>query len=161
MNSGHLRPDLFLDASQRRPGTVLRGFHIENLSPDRCLPWRDSLVGPDNRQSFSQKRIAPESTYGPASAYINPATSGIIRGQGAAGWFGWWENANAEQLVQDWLDAPDPVRQKQLAQELAKLAMDELPFIPVGQWFGKTAYRKSITGVMQGAAPYPWNVRPA
>lgn len=100
-------------------------------------------------------------TYGPASAYNTPATSGIIRGQGAAGWFGWWDNAKAEQLVQDWLEAADPARQKMLAQELSRLAMDEVPFVPVGQWFGKTAYRKSITGVMQGAAPYPWNVRPA
>jgi peptide/nickel transport system substrate-binding protein len=39
--------------------------------------------------------------------------------------------------------------------------MDELPYVTLGQWFGKTAYRKSITGVMQGLAPYPWNVRPA
>ncbi len=100
-------------------------------------------------------------TYGPSSAYINPAASGIIRGQGLAGWFGWWDSPKAEQLVQDWLAAPDAARQKALAQELARFAMDELPYINVGQWFGKTAYRKSITGVLQGAAPYPWNVRPA
>lgn len=99
-------------------------------------------------------------TYGPSSAYISPATSGIIRGQGLAGWFGWWESGKAEQLIQDWLEAPDAGRQKALAAELSRLAMDELPYINVGQWFGKTAYRKSITGVMQGAAPYPWNVRP-
>ena len=48
-----------------------------------------------------------------------------------------------------------------LATELARLAMDELPYVTLGQWYGKTAYRKSITGVMQGLAPYPWNVKPA
>jgi peptide/nickel transport system substrate-binding protein len=100
-------------------------------------------------------------TFGPATAYANPAISALVRGQGAAGWFGWWENAKSEQLVQDWLDAPDPARQKQLAQELARLAMSEVATIPVGQWYGKTAFRNSITGVLPGAAPYPWNVRPA
>lgn len=100
-------------------------------------------------------------TFGPSLGYSNPATSGIIRGQGGDGWYGWWENAKAEQLVQGWLDAPDAARQKAIATELSHLAMEELPFIGLGQWYGKTAYRKSITGVLQGLAPYPWNVRPA
>ena len=133
------------------------GMNVELVETD----WGTVIQRRASRETVDKGGWSAFHTYGPASAYINPATSGIIRGQGTAGWFGWWENTSAEQLVQDWLDAPDPARQKQLAQELAKLAMDELPFIPVGQWFGKTAYRKSITGVMQGAAPYPWNVRPA
>jgi peptide/nickel transport system substrate-binding protein len=100
-------------------------------------------------------------TFGPSLGYSNPATSGIIRGQGLAGWYGWWDNAKAEQLAQDWLDAPDAARQKAIATELSRFAMEELPYVGLGQWFGKTAYRKSITGVLQGLAPYPWNVRPA
>jgi peptide/nickel transport system substrate-binding protein len=39
--------------------------------------------------------------------------------------------------------------------------MREVATIPLGLSFGKTAFRKSITGVLQGVAPYPWNVRPA
>ena len=133
------------------------GMNVELVETD----WGTVIQRRASRETVDKGGWSAFHTYGPASAYINPATSGIIRGQGGAGWFGWWESGKAEQLVQDWLDAPDPARQKVLAQELATLAMDELPFIPVGQWFGKTAYRKSITGVMQGAAPYPWNVRPA
>jgi peptide/nickel transport system substrate-binding protein len=100
-------------------------------------------------------------TFGPSYGYSSPATSGIIRGQGLSGWYGWWENAKAEQLTQSWLDAPDATARKTIATELSRLAMDELPYISLGQWFGKTAYRKTITGVMQGFAPYPWNVKPA
>jgi peptide/nickel transport system substrate-binding protein len=100
-------------------------------------------------------------TFGPSYGYSSPATSGIIRGQGLSGWYGWWENAKAEQLVQSWLDAPDATTRTTLATELSRLAMDELPYVSLGQWFGKTAYRKTITGVMQGFAPYPWNVKPA
>jgi peptide/nickel transport system substrate-binding protein len=100
-------------------------------------------------------------TFGPSFGYSSPATNGIIRGQGTAGWFGWWESAKAEQLVQDWLDAPDAARQKALAAELSRYAMEELPYVGLGQWFGRTAYRKTITGVLQGLAPYPWSVKPA
>ena len=39
--------------------------------------------------------------------------------------------------------------------------MTDVAAVMVGQWYGKTAYRKSITGVLQGVSPYPWNVRPA
>ena len=38
--------------------------------------------------------------------------------------------------------------------------MEELPYVGLGQWFGRTAYRKTITGVLQGLAPYPWSVKP-
>ena len=133
------------------------GMNVELAETD----WGTVIQRRGSREPVEKGGWSIFHTYGPASAYASPAISGIIRGQGAAGWFGWWENAKAEQLTQDWLDAADPARQKALAQELATLAMDEVPFIPVGQWFGKTAYRKSITGVMQGAAPYAWNVRPA
>ncbi len=133
------------------------GMNVELVETD----WGTVIQRRSSREAVEKGGWSAFHTYGPASAYNSPATSGIIRGQGAAGWFGWWDSPKAEGMVQDWLDAPDPARQKMIAQELARYAMDEVPFVPVGQWFGKTAYRKSITGVMQGAAPYSWNVRPA
>ena len=47
------------------------------------------------------------------------------------------------------------------AKALSHVAMTDVATIPVGQWYGKTAFRRSITGVLQGVSPYPWNVRPA
>jgi peptide/nickel transport system substrate-binding protein len=133
------------------------GMNVELVETD----WGTVVQRRSNRETVDKGGWSIFCTFGPSSGYINPATSGIIRGLGLAGWYGWWESAKAEQLVQDWLDAPDAVRQKIIATELARFAMNELPYVTLGQWFGKTAYRKSITGVMQGLAPYPWNVRPA
>jgi peptide/nickel transport system substrate-binding protein len=39
--------------------------------------------------------------------------------------------------------------------------MADVAIVPLGQWQGRTAYRRSITGVKPGGAPYPWGVRPA
>jgi peptide/nickel transport system substrate-binding protein len=101
-------------------------------------------------------------TYGSSGAYSTPATSTLVRGQGKnGGWFGWWESAKAEELTQQWLTAPDAESQKAAAQELSRLAMSEVATVPLGINYTKTAYRSSITGVLQGVAPYPWNVRPA
>ena len=35
----------------------------------------------------------------PSTVCAHPAASPIVRGQGQAGWFGWWENARAEDLA--------------------------------------------------------------
>ena len=100
-------------------------------------------------------------TYGSSGGYSSPATSALVRGQGKAGWFGWWSSDKAEELTQDWLAAPDEASQKRIASELARLAMSDVATIPLGISFSKTAYRSNITGILQGVAPYPWNVRPA
>ena len=38
----------------------------------------------------------------PATLCANPGSSYLVRGQGAAGWFGWWANAHAEELAGAW-----------------------------------------------------------
>jgi peptide/nickel transport system substrate-binding protein len=97
----------------------------------------------------------------PATLCANPGSSPLVRGQGPAGWFGWWANARAEELANAWAYAPDRASQLQSAKELGHLAMLEVPTIPLGQPYERTAFRKSITGILPGARAYPWNVRRA
>jgi peptide/nickel transport system substrate-binding protein len=100
-------------------------------------------------------------TYGSSLAYLNPAVSSLVKGSGRTGWFGWYENPHMQELVQAWMDAPDAERQKSIANEINKLAQDDVATIPLGQFFIRTAYRKSITGLAKGSMPYPWGVRPS
>ena len=100
-------------------------------------------------------------TFGSAPAYANPAVSALVRGQGAAGWYGWWSSPHAEELVGEWLAATDPAAQARLARQIGDLALEEVATVPLGRFFVKTAFRSSITGVLQGTSPFPWNVRPA
>jgi len=98
-------------------------------------------------------------TTGGASAWSNPAKSFLVRGQGTRGWFGWWKNDRAEELAEAWVFEENPDRQKALAQELGHLALEDVSFLPLGQFVIRTAFRKDITGILQGSAPYPWSVR--
>jgi peptide/nickel transport system substrate-binding protein len=100
-------------------------------------------------------------TSGSATNLATPATSVLVRGSGPDGWFGGWSDQQAVDLTQAWLDAPDQAERKRLASALAVLAMSQVATIPLGQFFDKTAFRRSITGVPQGVSPYPWGVRPA
>ena len=97
----------------------------------------------------------------PATLCANPASSFLVRGQGEAGWFGWWASARAEQLANAWAFANDQASQHSIAMELGHLAMADAGTVPLGQSFERTAFRTSITGILPGARPYPWNVRRA
>jgi len=77
-----------------------------------------------------------------------------------ASWFGWWRNPAAENLSQQWLDAPDEAGRQSAGRSLGQLAMTDVATVPLGQWFGRTAFRRSITGVLPGPSSYFWNVRP-
>ena len=83
----------------------------------------------------------------------------MITGRGPKGWFGWWDNAEARDLTVKWLAAPDAAGQEKAAKALSHVAMTDVATVPVGQWYGKTAFRRSISGVLQGVSPYPSNVR--
>ena len=100
-------------------------------------------------------------TFGSSASFSSPATHTLITGRGKKGWFGWWDNAEARSLTEQWLTAPDAAGQDKAAKALSHVAMTDVGATLVGQWYGKTAFRRSITGVLQGVSPYPWNVRPA
>jgi peptide/nickel transport system substrate-binding protein len=42
---------------------------------------------------------------------------------------------------------------------MQEAAFAELPYIPLGQFFQPTAYRRSITGMLKGPTVF-WNLRP-
>ena len=84
----------------------------------------------------------------------------LVKGPGATGWFGWYGSPVMQERIQAWFDAPDAARQKALADEINKLAQDDVATIPLGQFRIRSAWRRSITGLAQGSMPYPWGVRP-
>jgi peptide/nickel transport system substrate-binding protein len=100
-------------------------------------------------------------TTGSSPGYSNPAVSTLVRGQGEKGWFGWWNSPKAEAMVQEWLDAADPADRERLAKAIGDLALEEVATIPLGMFYVRTAYRSNLTGMLEGPAPYPWNLRPA
>ncbi len=100
-------------------------------------------------------------TTGSSPGYANPAVSALVRGQGAAGWFGWWNSPEVEGLVGEWIDAPDEAARRQLAEQVGDLALTDVATVPLGMFYTRTAYRKGLTGMLDGPSPYPWGLRPA
>jgi peptide/nickel transport system substrate-binding protein len=92
---------------------------------------------------------------------INPVGHVFLRGLGKTGGMpGWPDAPRIEELRQQWLDAPDLAAQQRIAVQLQLQALQDVPYVPLGQVFQATAYRNSIADVLDGFVIF-WNVRRA
>ena len=125
----------------------------------RDSDWGTVIQRRGSREAVEKGGWSIFHTTGPAIGWGNPAMSLLVRGQGTRGWFGWWDNPRAEQLAEEWLFAPDDASRAKAAGTLGRLALQEVATVPLGQFNITTAYRKSLTGMLQGSAPYPWGLK--
>ena len=90
---------------------------------------------------------------------LNPVVTAPFRAQGAAGWFGWYDNPKVQQLTQEWLDAKDEDSRKKIAATIQVENYRQAPTITLGQFQIPTAYNKNLTGKLEYTGPVFWNVR--
>jgi peptide/nickel transport system substrate-binding protein len=90
---------------------------------------------------------------------INPAVHFGVSGAGAGAWFGWPDVPSLEKLTTDWVRASDQAKRKQIADEIQKAALGEVTYVPWGEWFQPTAFRKEVEGILKFVAPVFWNVK--
>jgi peptide/nickel transport system substrate-binding protein len=89
----------------------------------------------------------------------DPAVNTSLRANGkASGRPGVLDSPKIEALRDAWLAAPDLTEQKRLAREIQLRAFEDVPYIPIGQSFAPTAYRKELSGLLSGY-PLFWSVR--
>jgi peptide/nickel transport system substrate-binding protein len=95
-----------------------------------------------------------------AADVLNPVVSVSVGGRGTkGGWFGWAEDATVEKLRDAFARASSPDEQKKIAADVQKRVLDEVIYIPLGQYLAPSAWRKSLTGVLDGpATPVFWNI---
>jgi len=91
---------------------------------------------------------------------MTPGVNQALRGTGDRAWFGWPTLPRLEELRGQWFDAPDLDAQKKLAREIQAEALREAPYLPLGQYFQATAYRRGISGMLRGL-PLFWNIHKA
>lgn len=89
-----------------------------------------------------------------------PGGNQALRGTGERAWFGWPTMPRMEELRAQWFDAPDLAAQQAQARLIQAEAMREAPYLPLGQFFQATAYRRGIAGMLKGL-PLFWNIHKA
>jgi peptide/nickel transport system substrate-binding protein len=91
---------------------------------------------------------------------MNPIANASIGGRGTkGGWFGWAESPKIEELKDKYARSSSPEEQKKIAAEIQKEAYEQVIYVPLGQYLAPSAWRKSLTGVLDGpATPVFWNI---
>ena len=90
--------------------------------------------------------------------HMNPVGHVFLRGNGKDASVGWPTAPRLEELRAQWLQAPDAAGQKKIAEAMQLQAFQDVPYIPLGQYFVPTAYQSSMSGIISGN-PVFWNVK--
>jgi peptide/nickel transport system substrate-binding protein len=95
-----------------------------------------------------------------AADVVNPIASLPVSGKGKnGGWFGWPEDAKMEEMRDAYARSTSPDEQKKIAADIQARVYEQVIYIPLGQYMAPAAWRKSLSGVLDGpATPVFWNI---
>ncbi|CAH2604102.1 ABC transporter substrate-binding protein [Rhodovastum atsumiense] len=88
-----------------------------------------------------------------------PANHAPLRGTGRHGWFGWPTSPRIEALRDAWFDAPHQMARLEICERIQMQVWEEVPYLPLGQWFKPTALRSDLVDVVEAPFPLFWGVR--
>jgi len=89
----------------------------------------------------------------------NPYGNPWIRADGLAAFPGWPTSPRIEALRAAWLDAGSLDEQRRICTELQMQLWQDVPYIPMGEYWQSTAYRKDLLDVMPGCFAVFYGVR--
>jgi peptide/nickel transport system substrate-binding protein len=73
-------------------------------------------------------------------------------------WYGWGCDPRIVELNKKWALETDAEKRKALTDEIQRLHMENVSYIPLGQYQSVIAYRKELKGILPGPALFDWNV---
>ena len=91
----------------------------------------------------------------------NPYGNYWIRADGPAAWLGWPTSPRIEALRAAWLYAASLDEQRRICTELQLQLWQDVPYIPMGEYYQSSAYRKDLLDVLPGCFAVFWGIRRA
>jgi peptide/nickel transport system substrate-binding protein len=123
------------------------------------MDWSTSLIARASKEPPDKGGWNLLHTWWEAADVMNPAVHFGVSGAGLDAWFGWPDIPQLEKLVTDWVRATDEAKQRRLADEVQRVALDEVTYVPWGEWVQPTAFRKNVRDIVKFGAPLFWNVK--
>ena len=84
------------------------------------------------------------------TANTNPYGNILIRADGLTAYDGWPTSQRIEALRAAWLEAGDVGEQRRICTELQMQLWQDVPYIPMGEYWQATAHRKDLLDVQPG-----------
>jgi peptide/nickel transport system substrate-binding protein len=133
------------------------GLNVEVVSAD----WGTVVTRRASKKPIDEGGWSIFGTGTVGADMLDPTGNNGLRSSGDKAWFGWPTDDQIEALRTQWMKAGDIESRKAIAVALQKRAFETVPYIPTGMYRPKTAYRKTLTGVIQAPAILMWNVEKA
>jgi peptide/nickel transport system substrate-binding protein len=73
-------------------------------------------------------------------------------------WYGWPCDRRIVELTRQWALEGDAARRKEIVDALQQAHMENVTYVPLGQYRSIIAYRKQLTGLIRGPALFYWNI---
>jgi len=90
---------------------------------------------------------------------VHPYGNLAIRADGKEPINGWANSPRIEELRAAWLDTTDLEQQKRICVDLQTQLWEDVPFVPMGEYWQATAYRKDLTDLLPGCFATFYGVR--
>jgi peptide/nickel transport system substrate-binding protein len=116
------------------------GFQVDLQAMD----WATLLARRNRKETTGQSRWNIIAMANSGFDMMSPATHLQLRAVGANGPAGWPSSPKMEALRDAWFAAPTLEAQQQIAREMQLQNWQDVVFIPLGQYFPQTAYRKTV-----------------
>jgi peptide/nickel transport system substrate-binding protein len=132
------------------------GFKVDVQATD----WQTVVSRRASQKPVSEGGWNMFFTFSVAPDVMNPIANFPMSGKGRNGaWFGWPDDPKIEELKDKFVRTSAPEEQKKIAADIQKEAYDQVIYLPLGQFQSPSAWRKSLTGVLDGpATPVFWNI---
>ena len=131
------------------------GFKVD-LQP---MDWQTLVSRRANSKSPAEGGWNLFFTYWNVQTIWNPVVNPMLDGGGLKGaWFGWPTDPEMNQLRVDFATATTPAAQKAVAVQIQQRAMDQVSYIPLGQYHDVSAWNKHISHLLEGPSTVFWSV---
>lgn len=131
------------------------GMNVEFVATD----WGSVVQRRSSKEPVEKGGWSVMHTWRPSTIAYTPMEHSQIRGLGATAWFGWYKDEEMEALTRRFVESTDPKEQDALVLAIQKRAFDQVPYVPIGTFQIRKAYRRNLVGMVEGTAPYFWNIR--
>ena len=98
-------------------------------------------------------------TWGPPGVMGTPLANQFMRGLGASGFPGWAADDTIEQMIHQWVLAPNAAARNALTDAIQARAFETVPMIPLGLFQIHTAFAKDVVGHTKFDGALFWNLR--
>jgi peptide/nickel transport system substrate-binding protein len=73
-------------------------------------------------------------------------------------WYGWPCDPRIVDLGRKWALETDPAKRKQIVDELQRIHLESVTYVPLGKYRPAIVYRKELSGIIPAPAIFYWNI---